>query len=1446
MVEEGASRTTKIMPSFQDFHAALTVSFPEDYARGRQFERACKWFLETDPRYVGRLEEVWLWDDWPGKWGRDCGIDLVARDRNGRIWAIQAKCYAPETTVTKSDVDKFLSESVHESIDCRLLITTTDRLAVNAGRVLRQQHKVLPVHKLMRTGLIASPVVWPPDPLKLHEGAARKPWKPKRHQELAIEAVRNNLKQRGQLIMACGTGKTLSALWIAEALAAKRTLVLLPSLTLLSQTVTEWLANAATSFPYLPVCSDETVTRSDDAATMFTSDMSFPVTTQSEEIATFLGRPGQLVVFSTYQSSPRVAKAMTLGEFPPFDLIVADEAHRCAGKVSSDYGTVLKDEELPAKKRLFMTATPRTFTDRVTKKAEEAGLTMASMDDESVFGPVLHHLSFGDAIENGLLTDYRVVICGVDDERVKEMVDVGRIVETETGLLVDARTLAGHIAMAKAIRTYSLHRTITFHSRVQKAKDFAATLPKVLEWMKPQHQLKGELLTSYVSGTMPTGQRNTKLNGLRQISGSQHGLLANAKCLSEGVDVPSLDGVAFIDPRRSQVDIVQAVGRAIRLSENKTLGTILIPVYLTGTNDPALALESSVFKPVWEIVQALRAHDESLGNALDEIRMEMGRTGKAPNRSIDDRLVFEFPERISGEFIDAFKIKMVEKTTSTFEFGLGVLQRFVERENHARVPQSHIELFNNNKHGLGAWVSQRRKAFFAGELSIERIAALDRLGFEWDPLEAKYQQRLTALKQFVVREGHTRVPEKHKELINGIEINLAAWILTRRRSREKGELSVERIAALDRLGFEWDPHEATFQQGLAALKQFVAREGHIVVFHSHIEWINGIKHRLGSWVIKCRAKYREGKLSAERIKALNQLNFEWDIREAEFQRGLAAFQQFVAREGHASVPDKHQEIIGGIGVKLKVWISGRRTAFTENRLLDEHTTALDRIGFEWDPHEAAFQQGLAALKQFVAREDHTCVPREHKELINGGKYELGSWLEGKRSHYRNGKLSTEHIKALDLLNVEPRTKREVRFQKNLAALEQFVAREGDAKVVRDHKEMVAGVEYNLGRWVSKRRAAYKKGRLTKDQIDKLTELGFCWDLNKESFIKGVESLKLYIRENGSSHVDIKYRDTNDFHLGSWMNHVRSDFRKGVLPDWQLSELNNLGMIWEPIKLGFRQGLESLLVFRNKNGHSLVPTNFEDETGFKLGEWLNRQRFDANCGKLSASKIAQLNELGTVWNHQEFRLDLNLLALEKYVKREGDAQVPQGHKEHVENIECTLGNWVNNVRNGKVDLSKEVKIKLNSLNFIWDVHYWKFQRGLDALKQFTSREGHCLVTRKHVEVFEGKDVALGSWVHNYRSFKKAGTLDVEKIKILDTLNFDWDPYETQFQNTLKALRVFIEREDNTKVPWEQIETINGQEINLGAWFHARRKAFEKGSLKQEHFLCFKELNVYWAK
>jgi superfamily II DNA or RNA helicase len=1122
-----------------DLGRLLTRLDDDRLRRGKQFERVCKWFLTNDPLYQHQVQRVRLWDDWPGRWGADAGIDLVVEDREGGLWAVQAKAYDPDYSVTKADVDTFLSESSRPEFSYRLLIATTNRVGQTARRTLASQEKQAGL--LLLADLEAAQVDWPSSPAALRPKAPKRK-RPRPHQTEAIRAVVKGFAadDRGQMIMACGTGKTLTALFVAERLGAKRTLVLVPSLSLLAQTLREWTANASEGFDCLAVCSDDTVIEP-DAAVNSTSDLGFPVTTDAEAIARFLRRrAGRQVVFSTYQSSPRIAEAYRSGRVPRLDFAIADEAHRCAGRVSSDFATILDAGAIPAKRRLFMTATPRYFTGRVVREAREADFEVASMDDPGTFGPVFHRLTFGEAIERDLLSDYQVAVIGVDDATYREWAEHGRFVTLDGKAVTDARSLAGQIGLAKAMRRYGLRRTISFHSRVARARDFARSLTEVVEWMPKRQRPKGSLWATHVSGEMSTGQRTISLERLRQLDDDAVGLLANARCLAEGVDVPTLDGVAFIDPRRSEVDIVQAVGRAIRKAENKTTGTIVIPVFIGADEDPEAALDDSTFKPVWDVIRALRAHDADLAEQLDSLRRELGRG--ASSVRIPPKLHLDLPAHVGLDFASALDVRLVEQTTASWEFWLGLLGAFVEREGHCRVPTDYA--VRDVK--LGGWCVSCRSARRAGKLDAGRIAVLDALGFVWDPWQDDFDRGLAELAAYVRARGHARVP---RDYASPTGFELEHWCRNRSSERKAGNLDADRVAALDALGFVWDRRQDVLYRGLAELACYVRRHGNARVRQGYAA-PSGFK--LGAWCTERRTEYRNGRLGTENVAALEALGFEWDPRQEKFDRGVGELATYVRRHGDARVPKGYQT---SSGFNLGDWCVSRRASRKAETLAAEDIAALDALGFVWDPFQTAFDRGLAELASYVHTHGNARVPTG---FTTPARFALWSWCMNQRQRYRAGMLSPDRAAALSALGFVWDPYQEA-FDRGLAELAAYVKAHGDAQVPKSY---LSPSGLKLGDWCDSRRAERKASNLSADRIAALDALGFAWSLQQERFDLGLSELAAYIETHRDADVPVKYSTQSGFALGSWCSRRRAERRAGTLSAERIAALDALGFVWE--------------------------------------------------------------------------------------------------------------------------------------------------------------------------------------------------------------------------------------------------------------------------------------------
>jgi superfamily II DNA or RNA helicase len=1257
---------------FLDFYNSLDA---DPTKRGRQFERFVKWFLTTDTEWSTQIDQVWLWDEWPQRWGADCGVDLVFRHKNGEHWAVQAKCYAPEHDITKHDVDKFLSESNRPIIQRRLLIATTNRIGDNAKQVCDAQEK--PVIRFLLSDFERASLEYPANFAALPQAKRKAPPQPRDHQNEARDAVVQGFRtaDRGQLIMACGTGKTYVTLWIKEALNAQCTLVLVPSLGLLSQLLREWTFAAATPFEVLCVCSDQTVgSKGNDEAIHSVADLAFPVTPDSGDVKRHLSGRGNRVVFSTYQSSAVIAAAQDDTAVPAFDLVVADEAHRCAGKVGSDFTTVLDNAQIRANKRLFATATPRTYSSIVRKAAEDRGIDVVGMDNAALFGEVLYALPFGKAIEQKLLTDYRVVIIGVDDPTIAQWISKRALVNTDTGIETDSESLAAQIGLLKAIKDYDLKRVISFHGRVNRAEAFTTDLQKTMTWIGEEHRPDGTLRTAFVSGNMPASRRRVKLDQLKAIGAMERGLLSNARCLSEGVDVPSLDGVAFIDPRRSQVDIIQAVGRAIRLSSDKKIGTIVLPVFLATGKNAEDTLATSNFKPIWDVLNALRAHDDVLADELDQIRTELGRRPGSGIR-VDGmrKIMIDLPTTVDARFGNALRTCLVEQVTASWNFWFGLLEAFAEREGHAKIP---INYKGVDGFCLGRWVTKQR-AKMENMLPV-RKALLEALpGWSWDAREDNWDGGFFYLKEFADRNGHCLVPGLY-ETTNGYR--LGKWVNTQRTTRD--HLSPSRKAQLEALpGWVWDAISDQWEVGFRYLKEFADREEHCFI---PAQYKTADGYRLGQWVSNQRAKIDS--LSPERKARLDALpGWSWDALSDKWYEGFRLLQGFADRERHAKVPHSYKT---ADGYSLGQWVAVQRKM--NDSLLPERKARLEAVhGWSWDALSDKWEEGFRFLQEFVERERHASVANAY---ITMGGYRLGNWVATQRA--RISILSPERKQRLDALPGWSWDVLSEQWEEGFRHLDEFAAREGHALVPTNFR---AGDGYRVGQWVGNQRA--RKVELSPSQKARLEVFwGWSWNALLTKWEEGFRHLKEFSDRESHARVPKGYKAADGYRVGNWASVQRKT--KDKLPADQRARLEALsGWSWDPHSDKWEEGFRFLEEFAVREGHAVVTLNFRAADGYRLGIWVGTQR--ANKVSLSPERRARLDALhGWSWDVLSDQWEEGFRYLKEFADQEGYAKVPHSYKTAGGYM---LGYWVASQRSRESSLLPDRKARLESLpGWVWRV------------------------------------------------------------------------------------------------------------------------------------------------
>ena len=1199
------------MASFSEFLGSLD---PDAGKRGKQFEHFVKWFLKNDPEWSTQVDQVWLWDEYPDSWGRDCGIDLVFKHKNGENWAVQAKCYAPTTSITKADVDSFISESNRDGIDKRLLIATTDLIGANAKQVCDAQDK--PVTRFLLSHFEDADIEYPTTLDELPKAKRKEKPKPRDHQIEAIEAVASNFKDvdRGQLIMACGTGKTFTTLWIKEKLGVESTLVLLPSLGLLSQTLHEWTLAANEEFQVLCVCSDESVgKKGSDEAVHSIADLAFPVTSSADNIKAFLNSSGKKVIFSTYQSSPLIAEAQSDKTIPAFDLAIADEAHRCAGKVSGDFSTILDGEKIRANKRLFTTATPRTYSSSVKKAAEDRGVEVVGMDDESVFGKQLFALNFGEAIKRGLLTDYRVVIIGVDDPTISAWIENRELLRADSDIEMDAESLAAQVGLLKAIKDYDLHRLISFHSKVSRAEDFSQNIHKVLGWIDEKHKPSGELVSDFVSGEMPTDKRRRKLSQLKNLKGNQRGLLTNARCLSEGVDVPSLDGVAFIDPKNSQIDIIQAVGRAIRLSSNKRAGTIILPIFIDKDGDPEKLLDEGRFKKIWGVLNALKSHDDVLANELDQMRVALDRRANVSGVGIFEKIEIDIPQATDSSFANALQTRLIESTTESWNTWWEVLKEYIQELGELPIRDTEYQGLK-----IGVWVSQQRSSYKLKILPKVRISKLEATPlWSWSPVEENWEKIYQKAKEFLDLHPNEEISQN---TAYG-EIHLGAWASTQRQNYKKNILTPEKIGQLEELrAWSWDPITDLWNQGYEYLKKYIDETGQDAS-PSNRQIFDG--YPIGAWVGTQRRNYKNGIIEDWKIKLLEELpSWMWNPKTDVWHEKLRLFNEYVFENNTTEIPIRHVYK----GIRLGSWASNQRIEYAEGKLDEARIALLNEIpGWKWDILDEKWVKIYSLLVKHCEGGEISRVPKGVKiEGVN-----LYDWILAQRSQYRNKKLSSERISKLLQIPGWSWHSIEDRWDRNFATLKNII--EGhESKCM----PKISALEDSLATWVLNQRANFKKNILSPERTKLLLTLpGWIWDSSDEYFEEGFQNLLTYYEVHGNINFGSKYiLPGNGFKLGQWLTSQRLRYSTQSLSAERIKKLESIpGMVWSPTDAKWEIGFSCLERYRHKEGYGLVPANCTFEE-YRLGEWVSSQMYNYKKLKLRADRIKRLEDLdGWKWS-----------------------------------------------------------------------------------------------------------------------------------------------------------------------------------------------------------------------
>ncbi len=1195
----------------------------------------------------------------------------------------------------------------------------------------------------------------------------RKTKSPRPHQEAAIRDILATFEHhsRATALMACATGKTLVALWVAGRLGARNVLVLLPSLALVRQTLHEWLHE--TNWPeweYRCVCSDPTVLPEEDALVVRQSDLDFKVTTKSASVRSFLERPTNAVriVFSTYQSSAVVAEAAA--GLAPFDFGVFDEAHKTAGLDGMKQSLALSDEQLPITRRLFLTATPRHYK-LASKDKAGAQRVVFSMDAPDVYGVVAHRLPFSAAAKANIITNYKVVISKVTSEEVTAEA-LRRGVVLVKGDKVKARQVANQIALQAAIARYGVRKIFTFHGRVASAASFVSSGPEGIATHLPDFHC------DHISGAMPTGMRERRM---REFESKQRAVMSNARCLTEGVDVPAVDMVAFLSPRRSLVDIVQAAGRAMRRAEGKEFGYVFVPLYVEEARGETNleAVKRGNYDEIWNILNRLQEHDDLLAQIINDMRVQRGETGGFDDARFRERVEIMGPALSLDELRRSITAACLDALGDPWMERYGQLTAYFKKHGNCEIPARHSE----NK-ALATWVVAQRYERKSRALTGDRIALLDRIGFTWDPYSAEWRGNYLSLQAFRQKHGHCDVVSNSKEFPK-----LGRWVKMQRAQRKRGRLSLDRIELLNRLGFDWQARISTWEARFAELIEYQNQVGHTRV---PVKWKDNPE--LGQWVVAQRYKHRQKKLRQEYESRLDAIGFEWDVLPDQWElwsANIEKLRNFKQANGHVLV-----SATLGHDVILSRWVTNLRRLKRKGKLPDDKVAALDELGMTWDAavtiRSSQWEEKYRQLKSRYEASG-TCEPA--RGASDRPSRLQRTWMNDQRQLKRSGKLASDRVARLEQLRFRwtPRA---------VSAIAQLAVIAGEPRPAQSWEEMyrelteffrknghcdvsetwVGGPQ--LAHWVFRQRELRAGGRLEAEREKKLNELGFSWVIFDARWDQRFMALTSWIEATRRGRKRVLTPE-----LARWSQTQRQHRRLGILPPEREARLDGAGFQWAPYRDQWSQMLDALDEFKRGHGHCRVPSNWSRNP--QLARWVGVQRARKSKGTIRPERETALDSLGFSWvvGHTGRRMQTDAWGtmfsrLTAFHAAYGHAKVPQLYP-----ADTKLGLWVTTQRrkkrSGKLTASQIEK--LDKLGFVWSFSSnshpevaggitpfgQRCSAMLAVLHDFHEAHGHC-----RVPTAWAKNRRLANWVSVQRRRKKKNELQADRVTQLDALGFDW--------------------------------------------------------------------------
>ena len=813
---------------------------------------------------------------------------------------------------------------------------------------------------------------------------------------------------RVSVIMACGTGKTIASLRTLEALTPDLAVAAFPSIGLLAQTLRSWRAEAERGFEALAVCSDAEAGMPDEAGVDEAQGI-VETTTDEQAIAEFASEAGPRIIFTTYQSSPHVGRALIAAERRA-DVLIADEAHRTATPKPGTFSTVVDDRLFPVDKRIFYTATPKVVTS-ATESHEES--TALSMDDETVYGRHIEAMKFARAVAEGWLSDYQIALVSVTQPE---------IMRAMKGTKKTDPTLPARIAALKAAHEYGLHRGLVFLSSVKKSKAFAADLARTND---ETGILDAQGLSiHHADASTPVETRHARLNELRDTD-EGHTFLSNVRIFSEGIDSPTLDTVVFAEPRSSAIEVTQIVGRAMRRNpkrEDKSI--IVLPVVVEDGADAQEAIERSDFKHIWQTMRALADMDETFMSRAVENAL-----------SDDDTQIVDADGRGNPILTLGFNLRSVEQAVTMrllspgggVSFGLAIarLRQHYDETGDINLPiHATLDLPGDPNWKVGHWLRTRRKDRKNEKLAQWIIDELDGMRFVWDMNDARVKEKIARLRRHHEDTGDINLPDGDTlDLPDNPQWEAWRWLMYLRNRRRNGKIDRWIIDELDSMGFIWNVAEAKTKAKIARLRQHYEETGGINLSVSDtLDLPDNSRWGAGQWLSRLRVKRRDGKkLDQWIIDELDSMGFIWDLEEALDRERIARLRQHYEETGSINLSKRAiLSLPGDPKWKAGQWLAYLQIKHGEGKKIDQWIIdELDSMGFIWNMADYRIREKIARLRQHHEETGDINLHRDATlDLPDDPEWRAGRWLSDLRGKRKNDKIDQWIIDELDSMGFD--------------------------------------------------------------------------------------------------------------------------------------------------------------------------------------------------------------------------------------------------------------------------------------------------------------------------------------------------------------------------------------------------------------------------------------------